>query len=175
MKAIVNATILCPNLGLIENGSIVFDGETIEISEDMTYGTPPAGSVEVLPPHSVFDTFYIEYAVNDPDWIDITSWDPADIDETFNIQPGEWVDGNIYEADKDIFYIPFLVDARLLDEEYQVHFDIYYLDDGELVFDPFSHDVQTIGGGVAEVPEPSSLLLFGIGMVGLAGVRRRMG
>lgn len=29
MKAIVNATILCPNLGLIKNGSIVFDEEKI--------------------------------------------------------------------------------------------------------------------------------------------------
>ena len=61
-----------------------------------------------------------------------------------------------------------------MSEDFELHFDLYNKktskqDPNDLdinAFAPFSHDAET-------VPEPGSLLLFGIGMVGLAGARRK--
>ncbi|MHA2225321.1 MAG: amidohydrolase [Candidatus Hodarchaeales archaeon] len=51
MKAIVNAKILCPNQGLIENGSIIFDENTIHsIGNDLTF---PKGT-EIIDAHQKY-------------------------------------------------------------------------------------------------------------------------
>jgi len=55
-----------------------------------------------------------------------------------------------------------------------VHFDVYdhyYNNEGDAkaVNAPFSHD-----GGGTQVPEPTTLLLLGLGLIGVAGIGRRV-
>ncbi|MFH2058959.1 MAG: PEP-CTERM sorting domain-containing protein [Pseudomonadota bacterium] len=59
--------------------------------------------------------------------------------------------------------------------EYEIHFDLNTKKaDGSVdKFAPFSHDAESGGGDGHQVPEPATLFLMGLGLLGMAGVSRK--
>jgi hypothetical protein len=52
---------------------------------------------------------------------------------------------------------------------------IYNIDGGGVGFDNLRHDVPGIPGTPDSVPEPSTMAFFGLGLLGLAGARKKFG
>ena len=155
-------------------GSITIDTDLINVAGDMVYGNPPIASLFTnendLPSHSVFDTYYTEIEFTFPTEATVGAYD---------VQTGESAPWFLHAKTFD-------VDVSGLDMGYAVHFDLFayttttiydvntraafveIIDVDSLIFAPFSHDATG-----APIPEPATMLLFGTGLVGLAGVARR--
>lgn len=141
-------------------GSFTFNGTTVNVNTtDMVFGTPPYElellSDKQVSPHGVFPTYFWEYEL-DFDGAPSTDW--------YNVQTGE------VNPNDSLLYRTFLVNFANLTGGLNLHFDMYAVNgDGDFEVAPYSKDVQT----TTSVPEPSTVLLFGIGLVGLAGMSRR--
>lgn len=176
--ALVPQTDTQMNLGTVDFGS-----DTINVTGDgtdpmdMVYGQPPLDGYlanKDLPTHDIFDTYYYE---TQPFYFLETQVTP-----TFNTQDAA-MDGYITPDSSNVsYYLKWEVDVSNLDPEYDIHFDLYNLtsqieiakrDRVQIkdikVFAPFSHDA-----GTTTVPEPGTLVLLGIGMLGVAAYRRKM-
>ena len=140
-------------------GSFTFDGETIDVTADMTYGTPP---IELAPlnvfeagdlsKHGIFNTYYREF--------DFT-FNTSSQTDSFNVQDNP---GMVPTAGSGMYYVAFNVDTSGLDYPYAIHFDLYSKSaDGTSIgiFAPFSHDAQS------PVPEPGTLTLLGTGILAI--------
>lgn len=151
-------------------GSFTFDGTTVDVTNDMTYGRPPmegviaSGDAGDLPPHGVFPTFFEEFAF---------TFDPNDRATTYNTRddPG----GPTPNSSGGTYFAAFSVDTTALASGYYLVFDLYTKGPGNRpsdidvgIFAPFSHNAES-----REVSEPASLLLLGTGLAGLALWRHR--
>ncbi len=166
-------------------GSFSINGTNVNVTADMVYGVPPLEAIIEnqdwdfgdLGEHEIYPTYFFEYAftfdqANETNLYDTRlraiSGDPIDL----TLNP----DGGLYFA-------AFTIDARLLDPNYVVHFDLYNskirssTGDRDLSqFAYFTYDAES-GNGSSKVPEPGTILLLGSGLVGVyfsGRIRKRL-
>lgn len=152
---------ITPDIGSAggDYGSFVFAGTTVAVTADMIYGTPPAdASVKDISEHGIYDAWYREFAF---------TFDPTKTAADYNPQDNP---GGLVLADSGdlLYYQDFLVDTSGLAPDLAVHFDLFTVIDGKILKAPFSHDAQS-----SPIPEPATMLLLGVGFIGLAGIGRK--
>ena len=172
----------------------------ISITEDLILGNPPVDTLTAghdpgdLQPHGIFPTYFMEYSFRfDKDHRAI----PYNTQNQPGLGPAEDVNGGMY-------FHAFEVDTSSVDYPYVVHFDLYntetlsvteektnkictYNKKGKLVcrnvvnevivgydidiksFAPFSHDAES-----RQVPEPTTLILLGAGLLGIGVLKRQI-
>jgi len=146
-------------------GSFVFGGDTIQVTEDMKYGTPPVdGGYPDIPTHGVYPTYYAEFSF------------PADTTQTTYRYNTEDYPGGIVPnpdlTDKSFLYKDFEVDVSAYTAD-SLHFDLYAVGlnkNGKKIVTykaPFSHDAI---GDAQYVPTPSAFILGSLGL-GIAQLR----
>lgn len=164
-----------------DNSSFVFDGQTINVTEDMEYGVPPLEDYVLhdpgdLPKHGVFETYFAEWEFH---------FDESAEYKKVNVQDDP---GAALMTGTGSYVVQFTVDVSGLSgsvngKQIGVHFDLYNktidpVDVDVDKFAPFSHDAEYRPPSIVfsdEIPEPASFAVWGVlGAVAAAfRVRRR--
>jgi hypothetical protein len=182
-------------------GSIKINGNTIDITSDMVYGTAPlndpsgvGADPHDLAGHGIFDTYYTQ--------IDFT-FDANNYISSYNTQDVRLSSLPGYSSgDEKMYYYGFTVDTSNLDPNYQVHFDLYnenlisttsntnvivgYTKNGKPIYQTSTAytladvDVNNFApfshdaeSGSKKVPEPGTIRLLGAGLLGLGLINRK--
>lgn len=160
-------------------GSFSVNGTTVNVTSDMTYGTPP---IEVLgeatfdygdlAPHASYPTYFREFEF---------TFNPLNTAQSYNsAQTPGGITANLGGA--GFLYAAFQVDMTGMAPNYALHFDLYNERVGHCVpacatdrdvnyWAAFTHDAQTTT--TRGVPEPSTALLMGAGLLGIGLWQRR--
>lgn len=152
-------------------GSFTINGNTVDVTADMVYGTPPselnlAHDPGDLSTHSIYPTYFFEYSFY---------FDPAMTTSAYNVQDEA---GRGLVGTGDLFYQTFALNVSGLSAGSGLHFDLYDettrsgdIDVGQ--FAPYSHDAEFVPGNTQAVPEPGTLGLMGLGLFAVVFVARR--
>jgi hypothetical protein len=157
-------------------GSFVFHGQTIKVTSQMIYGVPPLEDVIArqgwdsgdLPRHGIFSTYFSEFEFQ------FSSNQISPYNTQDRAKSGDSIP-TFPTLGTGMYYVAFNINTSLLDPNYDIHFDLYNtkLKCGEDIdvtqFAPFSHDAES-----RKVPEPATLLLLGVGLVGLGVLGRKL-
>lgn len=157
-------------------GSFTYNGNTVNATADMTFGTPPVDTFfKDIPSHGMFPTYYTEI---------LFSFDSSNQSGVFNVQDNP-DSGPI--AGSGMYYNLFSIDTSNLAVGYAIHFDLYNsnlketckkgdctVTSGITQFAPFSHDAQSMTSVVPE-PETYAMMLAGLGLLGFSARRRKEG
>ncbi|MFZ5524384.1 MAG: choice-of-anchor N protein [Pseudomonadota bacterium] len=161
-------------------GSFTYNGNTVNVTSDMTYGTPPIDAFSSsydpgdLAKHGMFPTYFKEVAF---------SFSSTNQSGAFNTQDNPtWGP----QTGSGMYYNLFSIDTSNLADGYAIHFDLYNTklclkskgqcasstDTDITQFAPFSHDAQS---SVSPIPEPQTyaMLLAGLGLIGFMARRRK--
>jgi len=151
-------------------GSFIFDGNTVNVTSGMVYGVPPlefnvtfdSGD---LSKHDIFETYFQEFGFY---------FNQNNKTLAYNTQDNAG-QGPTQNSNGTMYYANFSVNTSNLAAGYGIHFDLYnetICKNGDIdrnKFAPFSHDAE-----YKQVPEPTIILLLGLGLIGLAGARRKL-
>ena len=161
-------------------GSFTVNGSTVNVTSGMTYGTPPLDAIFPghdagdLATHSIFPTYFRELGF---------AFSSANKSGAFNTQDHpSWGP----QSDTGMYYQRFDIDTSNLASGYEIHFDLYNTmlcingrgqcsgagDIDITQFAPFSHDAQSGPRVPTSVPEPGTVLLLGLGLLGLGFARK---
>ncbi len=160
-------------------GSFTYNGNTVNVTSDMTYGTPPIDAYSAaydpgdLAKHSIFPTYFKEVGFS------FSGSQSA----RFNTQDQP---SSGPQSGSGMYYKLFNIDTSNLGSGYEIHFDLYNTklctkDKGSCAgttdtditqFAPFSHDAQSF---TTPIPEPEIYVMMGLGLglIGWVGRRRK--
>lgn len=160
-------------------GSITVGSTTVDITDDMAYGLPPLD--ESLVDATADNDKDEQDLIHSGDIFPTFFWESTGFQFSFDGEQCVEYDSQTSRdgcvAGTGIWVVRFDIDASLLAEGYGLHIDFYSTilngtDTDRDAFAPFSHDAR-YDCCRRKIPEPGTLGLLGIGLLGLGFARRR--